>query len=623
MSNYLLVENASKSFGDIALFTDITFSVEEGRKVALIAKNGSGKTTLLNILAGKDSFDSGSYYLNKDIKIGYLEQDPQFSPDLTLFQAVYGSSGKLMEVVRNYELALHTHNNKMLESATAQMDFHQAWDLDTKIKQTLGALYLNDEEQLVGTLSGGQVKRLALAVTLINEPHFLILDEPTNHLDLDMIEWLEEYLSKARVTLLMVTHDRYFLDRICNEIIEIDEKTAYSYKGNYSLFLRKREERLLNKSLAAEKAQNLLRTELEWMRRMPKARTTKAKYRIDAFYDLKKKSEYRRDNRQVEIDVQTTRLGKKILKLDNVSKRFGEKVILDRFSYTFSKGEKLGIIGRNGVGKTTLLKIITQQVQPDSGRLDQGETVVYGYYEQQGLEFKPGQRVIDILKEIAEVVTIGDGRQLTISQFLNHFLFTPEMQYVQVEKLSGGEKRRLYLMTILIRNPNFLILDEPTNDFDIVTLNVLEDFLARFGGCLIIVSHDRFFMDKLVDHLFIFESDGAIYDFPGNYSDYRASQKQQVIESRRDEVQNKTKTHVIASNASDNPIKKKLSFKEKKEFEQLTIEIGNLEKEKTLLESSLNSGILKPGELVLASNRIGEVITLIDQKTYRWMELSE
>ncbi len=623
MSTYLLIENASKSFGDINLFRNITFGVNEGRKVAIIAKNGAGKTTLLNILAGKDSFDTGSYYINKDIKTAYLEQDPSFDLSLTVFQAVYGSPGEMMDTVRKYELALHHHDNKSLEKATAQMDFHQAWDLDSKIKQMLGVFKLNDEEQLVGTLSGGQIKRLALAVALINEPHFLILDEPTNHLDLDMIEWLEEYLSKSQITLLMVTHDRYFLDRICNEIIEIDERAVYSYKGNYSEFLQKREERLLNKALTTEKAQNLLRGELEWMRRMPKARTTKAKYRIDAFYDLKEQSEYRRNDRQVEMNVQTARLGKKILILDKISKRFDDTIILDEFSYTFTKGEKVGIIGRNGVGKSTFLNIITSQVQPDSGKLDQGETVVYGYYKQQGLEFKPGQRVIDIMRDIAEVVTLADGRQLNVSQFLNFFLFTPEMHYVQVEKLSGGERRRLYLMTVLMRNPNFLVLDEPTNDFDIVTLNVVEEYLANFGGCLIIVSHDRFFMDKLVEHLFIFEGDGAVYDFPGNYSDYRVSQKQQEIENRRSEEQPRLKTATSTVKETTDSVKRKLSFKEKKELDQLTIEIEELEKEKKRLETLLSTGNLETNDLIAKSHRIAEIIDLIDQKTDRWLELSE
>ena len=623
MSSYLLIENASKSFGDLNLFNNITFGVNEGRKVAIIAKNGAGKTTLLNIIAGKDSFDSGSYYLKKDIKIGYLEQDPNFDASLTLFQAVYGASGNLMETVRDYELALHHHEGRKLEEATARMDFHKAWDLDAKIKQMLGVLRLNDEEQLVGTLSGGQVKRLALAVTLINEPNFLILDEPTNHLDVDMIEWLEEYLLKSQVTLLMVTHDRYFLDRICNEIIEIDEKTTYTYKGNYSYFLQLRDERLLNKSRLAEKAQNLLRTELEWMRRMPKARTTKPKYRIDAFYDLKKQSEYRRNDSQVEINVQTSRLGKKILVLENISKQFGDVSILDNFSYTFSRKEKLGIIGRNGVGKSTFLNIITRQLQPDSGNIEQGETVVYGYYTQQGLSFKPGQRVIDILRDIAEVVTLADGHQLSVTQFLNYFLFPPEMQYVQVDKLSGGERRRLYLMTVLMRNPNFLVLDEPTNDFDIVTLNIIEEYLSNFRGCLIIVSHDRFFMDKLADHLFIFEGDGVIYDFPGNYSDYRVSQKQQEIESHRNEMQTRTNTKDNIPKSPKSSAKNKLTFKEKKEFEQLMAEIELLEKEKAQLETSMYSGSLNSEELIRKSNRLGELITLIEQKTDRWLELSE
>jgi len=449
-----------------------------------------------------------------------------------------------------------------------------------------------------------------------------MLDEPTNHLDLDMIEWLEEYLIKTRITLLMVTHDRYFLDRVCNEIIEIDEQSAYTYRGNYTLFLQKREERLMNKSLIAEKAQNLLKSELEWMRRMPKARTTKAKYRIDAFYDLKQQSEYRRDDRQVDINVKSSRLGNKVLVLDHVSKRYDSLVILDKFNYTFTKGEKLGIIGRNGVGKTTFLNIITGLVAPDKGKLDHGETVIYGYYQQQGLEFKPGQRVIDIIRDIAEVITLGDGSQLSVMQFLQRFLFTPEMQYVHVEKLSGGEKRRLYLMTILMRNPNFLILDEPTNDFDIVTLNILEEYLLNFGGCLIIVSHDRFFMDKIVNHLFIFEGDGAVYDFPGNYSDYRVSQKQQEIEERRNDGQSKLKNVDVVKTEIVN-LKKKQSYKDKIEIQRLSSEIELLENEKKVLETDLSTGILNATELVSKSQRIADVINLLDQKTDRWIELSD
>ena len=622
MSTYLLVENASKSYGDIALFENITFAVNEGQKLALIAKNGTGKTTLLNILSGRDSFDSGSFYINKDLKIGYLAQDPQFDSELTVFQAAYGAPGELMDAVRNYEIALHSTDKNHLEEAIAKMDFNNAWDFDLKIKQMLSILKLDDHDQLVGTLSGGQVKRLALAVALINEPDFLILDEPTNHLDLDMIEWLEEYLLKTKITLLMVTHDRYFLDRICNEIIEIDEKSAYAYKGNYSYFLQKREDRLFNKNLSTEKAQNLLRKELEWMRRMPKARSTKAKYRIDAFYDLKEQSEYRRNERQVDINVKTARLGNKILVLEHVSKSFGDKVMLTDFSYTFSRFEKVGIIGRNGVGKSTFLNLITNRLQPDSGKIDPGETVVYGYYQQQGLQFKPQQRVIDVVKEIAEVITLGDGSQMSVSQFLQFFLFPPEMQYVQVDRLSGGERRRLYLMTILMRNPNFLILDEPTNDFDIMTLNVLEDYLTTFGGCLIIVSHDRFFMDKLVDHLFIFEGDGAVYDFPGNYSEYRASQKQQIIEAKRTEAKEKPKTIVSDSKLVADGEKKKLTFKEKKELEQLESDLEALESEKTSIETSISSGTLNQDDLIIKSNRIGEVMRLIDEKTDRWLELS-
>lgn len=622
MSTYLLIENATKSYGDIVLFENITFVVNEGQKIALIAKNGTGKTTLLNILAGKDTFDSGSFYINKDIKVGYLEQDPKFDPELTIFQAAYGAPGEMMNAVRDYEIAVHSSDKSHLEKAIAKMDFHNAWGFDVKIKQMLSVLKLDDMDQLVRTLSGGQVKRLALAVALINEPDFMILDEPTNHLDLDMIEWLEEYLLKTRITLLMVTHDRYFLDRICNEIIEMDEKTAYTYKGNYSYFLQKREERIFNKNLSTEKAQNLLRRELEWMRRMPKARGTKAKYRIDAFYDLKEQSEYRRNEKQVDINVKTSRLGNKILVLEHVFKSFGDKVMLSDFSYTFSRFEKIGIIGRNGVGKSTFLNLITAKLKPDSGKIDPGETVVYGYYQQQGLQFKPQQRVIDVVKEIAEVITLGDGKQLSVSQFLTLFLFPPEMQYVQVDKLSGGEKRRLYLMTVLIKNPNFLILDEPTNDFDIVTLNVLEDYLTTFGGCLIIVSHDRFFMDKLVDHLFIFEGEGAVYDFPGNYSDYRASQKQQEIEAKRLEVKEKPKPATEATKPAGQEPKKKLSFKEKKELEQLEADLASLESEKAQLETDISSGSLKQEVLITKSNRIVQVIKLIDEKSDRWLELS-
>jgi ATP-binding cassette subfamily F protein uup len=624
MITYLLVEEVSKAYGDILLFDKITFSINEGQKTALVAKNGAGKTTLLNILAGRDTFDSGKFYLNKDCKIAYLEQDPKFDKDLTIFQAVYGASNELMDTIREYESALHSGNVKDIEKATTSMDIHNAWDIEVKIKQMLSILKLVDSDQPVLELSGGQIKRLALAIALINNPDFLILDEPTNHLDLEMIEWLEDYLTKTNITLFMVTHDRYFLDRICNSIIELDEKSAYTYSGNYSYFLEKRAERVQSKNLQAEKAQNLLRRELDWMRRMPKARGTKAKYRIDAFYNLKERADYRRNEKQVDINVKSARLGNKILVLEHVNKRFGEINILDDFTYNFSRFEKVGIIGMNGVGKTTFLNLLTNKVLPDSGNIEQGETVVFGYYQQKGLDFKTGQKVIDIVKEIADVVTLGDGKQLSVSQFLTHFLFPPEMQYVQVEKLSGGEKRRLYLMTVLMRNPNFLILDEPTNDLDIVTLNVLEDYLAGFNGCLIIVSHDRFFMDKLVDHLFIFEGNGVICDFPGNYSEYRASIKLQEQEAARQKTTQNEKTNQISPakepKASE---KQKLTFKEKKELEQIELDLENLENEKKTIELELSSGELKPDELMQKSERIGEILQLIDEKTNRWIELNE
>lgn len=616
MSTCIRFENASLSIGDISLFRNISFTLNEGEKYALIARNGAGKTTLLNIITGKESFDSGTLYVNKDLRISYLEQDPSFDGDTSVFDAVYGAPGLLMETVRNYELALHSGNQKDIEQAGSLMDFHRAWDLEARIRQMLGVLKLNDESQKVSQLSGGQIKRLALAVALIHEPDLLILDEPTNHLDLDMIEWLEDYLRRAQLSLLMVTHDRYFLDRVCNRIVEIDEFELFTYEGNYSYYLGKRQERLSSKAAAAEKARNLMRTELEWMRRMPKARTTKARYRIDAFYDLQKQAEYKRSDRQVDIGVQSKRLGKKILSLKNVSKSFGKLSILNDFNYTFSRGEKLGIIGANGTGKTSFLNIITGQLQSDSGKTELGETVEFGYYRQVGGDFKPGQRVIDVLKEIAEYVTLADGRQLSVSQFLTHFLFNPGMQHVQVEKLSGGEKRRLNLMTVLIKSPNFLILDEPTNDFDIATLNILEEYLAGFGGCLIIVSHDRFFMDKIVDHLFIFEGNGEIWDFPGNYSEYRASLKSVDEKPGEKPLPEKVK-QVKPTDLT------KLSYKEKNELLRLNEEIPSLEKEKTELENQMSSGLLSPDELLEKSLRIGELINQIDKLTERWMELSE
>ncbi len=616
MNTYLLIENAAKVYGELILFDNITLVINQGQKIALVGRNGSGKTTLLNIIAGIDSFDRGNIYLNKDIKVGYLKQDPQFKPEYTIFQAVFDSQNEMLKIVEKYEVAIHTHDNKILDEAIAKMDFYNAWDFDLKIKQMLTVLKLDNLEQPVSTLSGGQVKRLGLAIALINEPDFLILDEPTNHLDLEMIEWLEEYLLKTQITLLMVTHDRYFLDRICNEIIEIDEKATFSYKGNYSYFLQKHDERVLNITLSADKAQNLLRKELEWMRRMPKARGTKSKSRIDLFYNLQEKAKNRKNVRNVDINIKSSRLGNKILEMKHVNKNFGNMVILNDFSYIFSRFEKVGIIGRNGIGKTTFLNLLTSQLHPDSGKIDAGETIKFGYYQQNGITFQPQQRVIDIVREIAEVVTLGDGRQLSVSQFLTLFLFPPEMQYVQIERLSGGERRRLYLMAVLMKNPNFLILDEPTNDLDIVTLNVLEDYLANFSGCLIIVSHDRFFIDKLVNHLFIFEGNGDISDFPGNYSDYRTSLKKKEAASRQSLIHEKPKQPEILST-----IKNKYSYKRKKEVEQIELEIEKLELEKSTLENEISNILLSQLEMLAKSNRIGELIVQIDEKTNLWVEL--
>lgn len=622
MEVFLQVDKATKNYGDILLYNEISFVINKGDKVALIARNGTGKTTLLNTLAGKDTFDEGAYYVNRDIKIGYLEQDPHFEPDQTLFEAVFGSSGKLMETVREYEISLHQQNQKLLDEATAKMDYYNAWDLEAKIRQILSVFNLHDEDQKIAELSGGQVKRLALAVAIINEPDFLILDEPTNHLDLDMVEWLEEYLSRTATTLLLVTHDRYFLERVCNHILELDEHSMYSYKGNYREFLQKREERILNKTLSAERAQNLLRRELEWIRRMPKARGTKAKYRIDAFYDLQRRASYQRKESKVELSSNSTRLGSKILVVENVGKRFDNKIILEDFGYTFTRGEKIGIVGRNGTGKTTFLNIIMGEIPADSGSIEQGETVVFGYYKQQGMEFKPDQRVVDVVQEIAEVVEQADGSKISVGQMLTRFLFPPDMQYVRVAQLSGGEKRRLYLLTILMRNPNFIVLDEPTNDFDIATLQILEEYLATFNGCLVIVSHDRFFMDKIVDHMFIFEGDGVIYDFPGNYSDYRAQQKLQDAE-KKNEKPSRPNEFPSRNSSNVSTAKNKRTFREKREFEQLTADIAALENEKSTLENELSSGKLNTNELITGSNRIAEIIRQLDEKTDRWLELSE
>jgi len=618
MINYLQVENLKKSFGDLLLFEDIGFTIEKDQKVALIAKNGTGKTTLFNIITGKDSPDSGKIIYRNDIRFGFLEQNPPLNTKNTILNEVLHSSNNVKEAIIQYEKAINTHDKNSLSKATEQMDLLGAWDYEVKVKQILTKLKIDKYDQLISTLSGGEKKRVALASVLIEEPDLLLLDEPTNHLDLDMIEWLENYLKNTHSTLLMVTHDRYFLDRVCNEIIEMDNSKIYSYKGNYSYFLEKREERINNEESLVERAKNILRKEEDWMRRMPKARTHKAKFRIDNFYQLKDVASQGRNDEQMQINVQASRLGKKILEIEKLSKKFENKPILNNFSYKFTRGEKIGIVGDNGTGKSTFLNLITQSITPDTGTIDVGQTIVYGYYKQEGIQFTENQRVIDVVQEIAEVVSLGGGREMGVKEFLNYFLFPFDMHYTQVSKLSGGEKRRLYLVMVLMRKPNFLILDEPTNDLDIMTLGVLEDYLTTFDGCVLVVSHDRFFMDQVVDHIFIFQGDGNVKDFPGNYSQYREwtlkLEKAQIKESVAS-----TKKEVVKTDKT----KTKLSFNEKREYDLLEKEIADLESEKTNLENEINSGNLKTEDLIKKSKRIAEIIQLLDTKTDRWIELSE
>lgn len=625
MSAFLQVENLSKSFGDLNLFENLSFGINEGDRVALIARNGTGKSTLLSMIAGNEGIDSGTVVFRNDIKISYLEQNPTFNAGQSVLDAVFPTSNEAMSLIARYEEMIQHGVVEGLDELLHQMDLLKVWDLEVRAKMILTQLKVVDFDQKVETLSGGQLKRVALANVLLNDPDFLILDEPTNHLDLEMVEWLEGYLAKSRITLLMVTHDRYFLDRVCSVIIEIDQKTLFTYKGNYSYYLEKREERIASFNSEVEKAQNLFKRELEWMRRQPSARGTKQKARIDSFYDLQDKAFQKRNDGNVRLEVGASRLGSKIFEMKGVSKSFGEKVILDDFSYTFSRFEKLGVIGKNGTGKSTFLNTLVGSITPDSGNVDIGETVVFGYYRQDGMAFDEQMKVIDAVRDIAEVVKLGNGVTLSVSQFLNHFLFPPEVQHSFIHKLSGGEKRRLYLCTILMQSPNFLILDEPTNDLDIMTLNVLEDYLQSFSGCVIVVSHDRYFMDKVVDHIFAFEGDGAIKDFPGNYSDYREwaierEQEQKAMQPKAAPTSNKPKP--IASSVDTSKPRKK-TFNEKREFEQLEREIEELEAEKRELEQKLSSGTLAPDELINSSDRIGKVIDLLDEKSLRWLELSE
>ena len=615
---YLQVDNLTKSFGDLVLFENISFGIAEGQRVGLIAKNGTGKTTLLNVIAGKEGYDNGNIVFRRDLRVDYLEQDPQYPEELTVLEACFHHGNSTVELIKEYERCMETDGHPGMDELLVRMDQEEAWEYEQKAKQILSQLKIHNFDQKVKQLSGGQLKRVALANALITEPDLLILDEPTNHLDLDMTEWLEEYLRRTNLSLLMVTHDRYFLDRVCSEIIEIDNRQLYQYKGNYSYYLEKRQERIDAKSVEIERANNLYRTELDWMRRMPQARGHKARYREDAFYELEKVAKQRFNNDNVKLEVKASYIGSKIFEADHLFKSYGDLKILDDFSYIFARYEKMGIVGNNGTGKSTFIKILMGQVKPDSGTVDVGETVRFGYYSQDGLQFDEQMKVIDVVQDIAEVIELGNGKKLTASQFLQHFLFTPETQHSYVYKLSGGERRRLYLCTVLMRNPNFLVLDEPTNDLDIITLNVLEEYLQNFKGCVIVVSHDRYFMDKVVDHLMVFNGQGDIRDFPGNYSDYRDWKDAKAQQEKEAEKPQEEKTARVRLND-----KRKMSFKEKREFEQLEKEIAELETEKAQIEEQLCSGTLSVDELTEKSKRLPEVNDLIDEKTMRWLELSE
>lgn len=617
MTPYLQVENLTKSFGDLVLFNGISFGIAEGQRIGLIAKNGSGKTTLLNILAGKEGYDEGKITFRRDLRVGYLEQSPKYPEELTVLEACFYHGNSTVELIKEYERCMETPGNPGMDELLVRMEHEKAWDYERRAKQILSQLKIRDFSQKIGHLSGGQLKRVALANILITEPDLLILDEPTNHLDLDMTEWLEEYLNRGSLSLLMVTHDRYFLDRVCSEIIEIDNRQLYSYKGNYSYYLEKRQERIEATNAEIARANNLYRTELEWMRRMPQARGHKARYREEAFYELEKVAKQRTYDANVKLDVKASYIGSKIFEADHLCKRFGDLKILDDFSYIFARYEKMGIVGNNGTGKSTFIKILMGLEKPDSGTLDIGETVRFGYYSQEGLQFNEQMKVIDVITDIAEVIELGNGKRLTASQFLQHFLFTPETQHSYVYKLSGGERRRLYLCTVLMRNPNFLVLDEPTNDLDIVTLQVLEEYLQNFKGCVIVVSHDRYFMDKVVDHLLVFKGQGDIRDFPGNYSDYRDWKLAKAEHEKEAAKPKEEKTQRVRLND-----KRRMTFKERKEFEQLEKEIAALEEEKKQTEEALCSGTLSVDELTEKSKRLPLLNDELDEKTMRWLELS-
>jgi len=617
---YLALENVNRSYGEKVLFKNVNLSITKGDKIALVAKNGSGKTTLLKVIAGEEGSDGENAKINisKEIKISILKQDPIFDPNATVLEMIFDSENEAIIAVRDYEKALQMNDEIMLQKCVTRLEDLKAWDLESKIHEILHKLLLTDMDQKTGQMSGGQKKRLALAKILIEEPDFLILDEPTNHLDMEMIEWLEIFLQQPNLTLFMVTHDRYFLERVCNEIIELDNGNTYIYRGNYSQYLEKREARLLNDAVTLEKTKKLFSKELEWMRRQPQARSTKAKSRIDDFYDIKEKAQVRLQNDDMKIMVQASRLGSKILEAHSLVKSFGDKKILDGFTYKFKKGERIGIVGQNGTGKSTILKMLTQEMKPDGGKIVVGDTIVFGYYTQDGLVLNEDKMVIDVIRDIAEYIPLEKGQKISAESMLERFLFPRSQQRVYVSQLSGGEKRRLYLLTILMKNPNFLILDEPTNDLDIITLNVLEDYLSDFPGCIIIVTHDRYFMDKLVDHLFILEGNAKIRDYNGTYSEYRALKKTEEREKPKEEK-------VLAIEVVDFPVdnKTKATFEQRKDFARLEKEIKKLEEKKAEITSLFEDASLSPQKIMELSKELDKVNDQISEKEEKWFELAD
>tara|TARA_R110002073_G_scaffold205294_3_gene364992 strand:+ start:7660 stop:9552 length:1893 start_codon:yes stop_codon:yes gene_type:complete len=613
--NYLTVENISKSYGELTLFENVSFSIHKDQKIAFVAKNGSGKTTILNILSGKDQADSGKITYRKGLKTSFLAQDPELNENLTVEESVFDSDNAILNVINTYHIALQTpEDEEAYQKAFEAMERFNAWDFETLYRQILFKLGLEDLEQKVSQLSGGQKKRLALANALINKPDLLILDEPTNHLDLEMIEWLETFFAKENITLFMITHDRYFLERVCNEIIELDQGEIFNYKGSYSYYLEKKEARIEREAVETNKSKQLYKKELDWMRRQPKARTTKSKSRIDDFFEIKERAHKRRKDHVVQLEINMERLGSKIVEFHKVSKAFDDNIMLNKFDYMFQKGERIGIIGKNGTGKSTFLNLITNTIIPDSGKIVLGETVKFGYYTQNGINVKPDQKVIDVVRDYGDYIPLKKGRQISAQQLLERFLFDRKKQYDFVEKLSGGERKRLYLCTVLIQNPNFLILDEPTNDLDIVTLNVLENFLLDFPGCLIVVTHDRYFMDKIVDHLFVFRGQGVIDDFPGNYSDFRTYEDS--IPKGSTENKSEKKQWKKDSNSQ-------LSYNEQKELKNIESKLKTLEFNKKELEAKFNNETLSPEKINELSAELQQIIETIEEKEFRWLELLE